>query len=164
MLGRLFRRIPWLLLTVICIAVDQITKRLAVSFLEPIDTKPLWEGVLHLTYLENKGAAFGMLKDHRWVFMVSSTVMIAALLVFLCIMPKKYDHPLLNTGLAFVVGGGIGNMIDRIAAGYVVDFIDFRLINFAIFNGADSFVCVGAGLIVLYMLFFDGRQKTDPAV
>ncbi len=152
----------WTLLTAAVIGIDQLTKFLAVTHLKPIDTKPLWEGVLHLTYLENRGAAFGMLKDHRWVFMVTSTAAIIGITVFLIVGFRKYYHPLLYTGLTFIVGGGIGNMIDRIALGYVVDFIDFRLINFAIFNGADSFVCVGAGLVILYVLFLEGKGREKP--
>ncbi len=149
----------WLILSAVIVALDQLTKYLAVKHLQPIDTKPLFEGVLHLTYLENRGAAFGMLKDHRWVFMIVSTVAIIALCVFMIVGYKKYYHPLLYTGLAFIAGGGIGNMIDRIALGYVVDFIDFRIINFAIFNTADSFVCVGCAVVILYMLIGEIKEK-----
>lgn len=132
------------------IVIDQLTKLLAVKYLKAIATKPLIEGVLHLTYVENKGAAFGMLSDSRWVFMTLSSVMIICLLVFLYggFSQKK----LYTVSVSLIISGGIGNMIDRIALGYVVDFIDFRLINFAVFNGADSFVCVGAALLVLALI------------
>jgi len=136
-------RYLWLAVAAIVVGLDQLTKYLAVAHLKPIDTVPIIDGALHLTYLENRGAAFGMLKDHRWVFMVTSTVAILAILVFMIAGAKKHYDPLLFCGLAFIAGGGIGNMIDRIALGYVVDFVDFRLINFAIFNTADTFVCVG---------------------
>ena len=152
-------RIVYLLITALTIIVDQITKQLAVTYLKPIDTKPLIEGVLHLTYLENTGAAFGMMKDHRWVFMTTSTIAVVAILVFMMGWYKKFHDPLLFTGLSLIAGGGIGNMIDRIALGYVVDFVDFRLINFAIFNAADSFVCVGAGLIVLWVILSEIKEK-----
>lgn len=152
-------RIVYLLITALTIIVDQITKQLAVTYLKPIDTKPLIEGVLHLTYLENTGAAFGMMKDHRWVFMTTSTIAVVAILVFMMGWYNKFHDPLLFTGLSMIAGGGIGNMIDRIALGYVVDFVDFRLINFAIFNAADSFVCVGAGLIVLWVILSEIKEK-----
>lgn len=132
------------------IAIDQLTKFLAVKFLEPIDTLPLINKVLHLTYVENRGAAFGMLADKRYIFMIISTVMIVAIGLYLYLglcEKRSYAIP-----LAMIVSGGIGNMIDRIALGYVVDFIDFRLINFAVFNGADSFVCVGAFALALLLL------------
>jgi len=155
------KKIFWLILTAAVVGIDQITKYLAVRFLQPIDTKPLIFDVLHLTYLENTGAAFGMLKNHRWIFMVTSTVAIIGVLVFMIGWYRKYYHPVLYTALALIAGGGIGNMIDRIALGYVVDFIDFRLIHFAVFNGADSFVCVGAGLVVLYVLAIEPLKHTE---
>lgn len=132
------------------ILADQLTKILAINFLKPIDTLPIIDGVIHLTYLENPGAAFGMLADARWVFMVISTVAIIGMGIFLYL--GKSPSRLYTVAIALVVSGGIGNMIDRIAFGYVVDFIDFRLIDFAIFNGADSFVCIGAGLLILALI------------
>jgi signal peptidase II len=135
---------------VVGIILDQVTKALAVAYLKAIETFPLIEGVLHLTYAENTGMAFGMLKEHRWVFMVTSTILILAMGFYLYAM--KSENRLYDVAIAMVVSGGIGNMIDRIGLGYVVDFIDFRLINFAVFNGADSFVCVGAGLLMLALI------------
>ena len=132
--------------------LDQLTKWLAAASLKPIETFPIIKDALHLTYHENKGAAFGILQDHRWVFMLISTVAIIALIFYLVKFSPK--NKWLGIGLSFIVGGGIGNMIDRTLMGYVVDFIDFRLINFAIFNIADSFVCVGAVLVLIYVFFF----------
>ena len=132
------------------IILDQLTKWLAVKFLQPISTFPIIKNVLHLTYVENSGAAFGMLKDHRWVFLIISSVAIVAFLAYLYL--GHADNNLYAVSLAMVTSGGIGNMIDRIALEYVVDFIDFRLINFAVFNGADSFVCVGAGMLILALI------------
>ncbi len=143
------------------IILDQLTKWLAVKFLSVIDTCPLIRDVLHLTYVENRGAAFGMLKDHRWVFMVTSTVMIIGLLVYLYM--GHAENKLYAVSIAMIISGGIGNMIDRIALGYVVDFIDFRLINFAVFNGADSFVCVGAGLLVLALILDIVKESKSAA-
>ncbi len=130
------------------ILLDQITKILASNFLKPIYDVPLIKDVFHLTYTENRGAAFGMLSENRWVFMTFSSVMIIAMCVYL-FFPKKNPRPLFGIAMAIVISGGIGNMIDRIASGFVVDFLYFKLINFAIFNVADVFVCVGAGLMVL---------------
>lgn len=138
------------LVIAVSVILDQATKLLAVEFLKPIPTKPIIEGVIHLTYHENRGAAFGMLADQRWIFLSVSTVMIIGLLIYLFM--GKCENLLYGVSVSMIIGGGIGNMIDRLAAGYVVDFIDFRLINFAIFNGADSFVCVGAGLLVLALI------------
>ena len=141
------------------IGIDQLTKMLAVKFLEPIETQPIIKNVLHLTYAENKGAAFGILADHRWVFMTVSTVAIL-LLLFALYSGFLGEGKLYASAVALIVGGGIGNMIDRISLGYVVDFIDFRLIDFAIFNGADSAVCIGAGLLVLAVLVESFKEKS----
>ena len=144
------------------IALDQLTKWLAVKFLSPIDTFPLIEKVLHLTYVENRGAAFGMLADHRWVFIIISTVTIIAMLCVL--FSARLPNRLYTVSVSMIISGGIGNMIDRTLLGYVVDFIDFRLINFAVFNGADSFVCVGAGILILALILDiikEGRKRDD---
>lgn len=151
----------WFILTVVfSVGIDQITKYLAVKYLLPIGTFPIIEDVLHLTYVENTGAAFGMMKDSRWIFMTVSTVAIIAIAYVL----YKYglEMPFASFCLSMILGGGIGNMIDRIALGYVVDFVDFRLINFAVFNGADSFVCVGAFLLIIY-LFSDIVKESKAA-
>ncbi len=168
------KRVLYGAIVLVGILLDQLTKALTVTHLKPISSYPLWEGVLHFTYVENRGAAFGMLSEHRWVFMIFSTIAILGLCVYLFLdrsylSDKREDGsypPLtLMTGasLAMIVSGGIGNMIDRIALGYVVDFIDFTLINFAVFNVADCFVTVGAVLLavslVLSMLF--SGKKTD---
>lgn len=144
-------------MTVILIAViagviglDQLTKWLAVVCLQGEASFPLWKGVLHFTYVENTGMAFGMLKDHRWVFMVFSTIAIVALMIYL--FRFRPEGKWMQISMAMIIGGGIGNMIDRIFLGFVVDFIDFTLINFAVFNVADSFVCVGAGIMILCLV------------
>jgi signal peptidase II len=142
------------------IALDQLTKWLAVKFLLPIDTVPIIKDALHLTYAENPGAAFGMLANNRWVFLIISTVAILAMAFYL--FSGLSEGRLAGIALSMLIAGGIGNMIDRLALGYVVDFIDFRLIDFAIFNGADSFVCVGAGLLILALLrdiIREGKEK-----
>ena len=146
--------VTYALIIVVGILLDQLTKFLAVKYLMPIDTVPLISfgnvEVLNLTYVENTGAAFGMLKNHRWVFNSVSVIAIIAMLGYLYLGHSATK--LEAWGVSMLVSGGIGNMIDRTALGYVVDFIDFRLINFAVFNGADSFVCVGAGVLVLALI------------
>lgn len=146
-----------MMMTVVLIAIilgavglDQLTKLLAVRYLEPIGSYPLWQNVLHLTFVKNEGAAFGMLSNHRWVFMVFSTIAIVGLSVYLFRFCK--ENKWVKVALAMIIGGGIGNMIDRIALGYVVDFVDFTLIHFAVFNVADSFVSVGAVMLAIWFL------------
>ncbi len=132
------------------VGLDQLTKWLAVTYLKGNPSFPIWEEVLHLTFAKNEGAAFGMLADHRWVFMVISTVAIIGIGVYLFGFCKENNY--VKVCLAMIIGGGIGNMIDRVWLGYVVDFIDFTLIDFAIFNVADSFVTVGCFALIGYFV------------
>lgn len=139
-----------LIVTAVGVLLDQATKLLVSGLMEQRESIPIIEGVLHLTYITNDGAAFGMLDDKRWIFMSVSTVTILAIAAYLVF--TKSRQPLYITSLSMILSGGIGNMIDRVVLGEVVDFIDFRLIKFAVFNGADSFVCVGAALLFLAVL------------
>ena len=131
------------------IGIDQLTKLLVLKFMELYESIPLIENVLHITYIQNKGAAFGMLAENRWVFMVLSSVAIVGIGVYLFRFCR--ERMLLQMGLALILGGGVGNMIDRFAYGYVVDMIDFCPFDFWvwIFNVADACVCVGAGIVLL---------------
>lgn len=147
------RAIEYVIFTLIVIGVvglDQLTKLCATVFLKKLDTLPLIDGVLHLTYVENRGAAFGMLKDAPWVFNTFSVIAIIFLIGFVYL--GHSESKLYTVSCLMIAGGGIGNMIDRVTVGFVVDFIDFRLIDFAVFNIADSFVCVGAGLLILALI------------
>ena len=143
------------------VVIDQITKWLAIKYLMPIGSVPLISfgdvQVLNLTYVENTGAAFGMLKNAPWVFNTVSVVAIIVMLGYLFL--GHADSKLAGIAISMFVSGGIGNMIDRATLHYVVDFIDFRLIQFAVFNGADSFVCVGAGLLVLALCLEIKEEK-----
>ena len=132
------------------IGIDQLTKLIAVKHLKPVGSVPIIKGVFHFTFTTNDGMAFGMLDDQRWIFMSVSTIMIGVLMYLL--FAGKLENKLYTVSVSMIISGGIGNMIDRIALGEVVDFIHFKLINFAIFNIADSIVCIGAGLLVLALV------------
>ena len=132
------------------VLLDQVTKMLVLAYLQGKPSFPLWEDVLHFTFVKNPGAAFGMLSNARWVFMTASTVAIVG--IFYYLIKYRPQNKLLTVSLAMIAGGGIGNMIDRVCYGYVVDFIDFTLIDFAVFNVADSFVSVGACVLIAYLL------------
>ena len=145
---------------ILCVVLDQWTKVLAVEKLAEIATYPLIENIFHFTYVENRGAAFGMLADHRWVFMIFSTAAILAMLGWL--FWEKPKSWWIRVSAAFIIAGGIGNMIDRVRLGYVVDFIDCRFIDFYVFNVADSFVCVGCAMFLLaaiYMEIMEAKKK-----
>ena len=144
------------------IFLDQLTKWLAEKFLFPLGKSvTVIPRLAKLTYAENRGAAFGSMEDSRWIFMVTSTLLILVLGAYLYL--GLAENKLYAVSVAMIISGGIGNMIDRIFfeglipknAGLKVvrDFIDFSDIGFpAIFNGADSFVCVGAGILMLALV------------
>ena len=143
----------WIILLVLIIFADQLSKWLVVAYLQGKESVYLIKGVLRFTYVENDGAAFGMLDDHRWVFLVLSTVMIIALIYY--IVKYKPQSKWVMTSLILIVGGGIGNMIDRILLGYVIDFIDFCAFPNLwrwVFNIADSAVCVGTFMLSLWLI------------
>ncbi len=156
-----------LLLAIILLSVvlDQVTKHLAVEHLMGEASFPIIKDVFHLTYVENEGAAFGMLSDNRWVFMIISTIGIVALAVYLFKFPPKSQFACIS--LAMIIGGGIGNMIDRVRLEYVIDFLDFTLIDFPVFNIADSFVTVGGGMLLAYavwdLIMEIRREKAEKA-
>ena len=144
------------------VGIDLLTKLLVDGLMELGQSVTLIPGVLNLTYIRNYGAAFGMLSNHRWVFMLISTVAIIAIGIYLFRFCK--EGMFFKIGLAMIVSGGIGNMIDRTVYGYVIDMIDFCLFPFWtwIFNVADSFVCVGAGIIILALILEiikEGKKK-----
>lgn len=142
-----------ILIMVGIVAFDQITKLLVVANIPLHTSVEVIPNIFRFTYIKNDGAAFGMLDNARWVFMVFSCVAIVGVLAYLFI--KKPQSKLLCISLAFVVGGGIGNMIDRFRLGYVIDFLDFcafpKLWMWT-FNVADSFVVIGAGMLMLWMV------------
>ena len=144
----------WALLTSAVIAavvlLDQVSKLLLLAYLYEGQVEVIG-GVLNFTYVENRGMAFGLLADHRWVFLAASTVGIGLICFYLF---RYTTRSLSRVGLALIIGGGIGNMIDRVRLGFVVDFIDFCAFDFWVwvFNVADAAVCVGAALFVLDLL------------
>lgn len=138
------------------IGIDQLTKILVSKNMALHQSISIIPKVLNITYIQNRGAAFGMLANHRWVFMIISSVAIIGMCVYLFRFCN--ENMLFKIGLALIISGGIGNMIDRIFLGYVVDMIEAAFIetlfdwSFAIFNVADSFVCVGAGIVILCLI------------
>ncbi len=137
----------------VTVLLDFFTKLAVMNNMQVGESIPLIKDVLHLTYITNDGAAFGSLSEHRWLFMSVSVSLIVFLTCAMIFWEKT--SPLFYVSLPMIVGGGIGNMIDRIAYGEVVDFIDFRAFPSLwkwIFNGADSFITVGVGMMILWFI------------
>ncbi len=145
--------ISWIIVIAALVIMDQVTKLFAVHLLAPVGSVDVIPEILRFTYVENRGAAFGMLADNRWVFLVVSTIAIVALFVYM--WRFRPESKLACLAIAMIISGGIGNMIDRVRLGYVVDFIDFCALGELwqwVFNVADACVCVGGGLLVLWLL------------
>ena len=145
------------------VLIDQFTKLLVRLFMNVGDSFRLIPGVVNITYVQNNGAAFGMLGNARWVFIIVSAAAIAGMIWFLTRYSKR--HLLLSLAVSFVLGGGIGNMIDRLffvneAGEHVVtDFIEPAFVKFAVFNGADSFITVGAFMLGYYLIFIEPKVE-----
>ncbi|MDE6918107.1 MAG: signal peptidase II, partial [Lachnospiraceae bacterium] len=127
-------------LMLLLIALDQTTKYFAVEKL--MNQKPfvLWDGVFELHYLENRGAAFGLLQGQKIFFVLISFIILAVIVYVLVKAPYQKRFNKLHITLVFIASGAIGNLIDRLRYDYVVDFLYFSLINFPIFNVADIYV------------------------
>lgn len=146
------------LLAIVMIAIDQITKNIIVKTMQLGETIPVMEGVFHITSHRNRGAAFGILQDARWFFIVITVIVVAVILWY---MPRIKDQKWMLIAFSLVLGGAIGNFIDRLLTGAVVDFLDFRLINFPIFNVADSSIVIGVSLLLLDALFGSNQSESE---
>lgn len=147
-----------LLLSAALVVVDQLLKVWALHSLQPIGTYPIIEDIFHFTYVENRGAAFGMMAGQQWL-LIWVTAAVLLLIVFLMIGGKVREKFPLFT-LAVILGGGVGNLIDRVYRGYVVDYIHLKVINFAVFNFADICVTCGTAVLVLWILFGMKDEKS----
>lgn len=155
------------ILVIVAILIDQYTKYLAVTHLKDGPAFVLIDNVFELNYLENRGAAFGLLQN-RQIFFVCVAILIFAFILYCYVrIPKTGRYlPLRLCGI-FIVAGAAGNLIDRIRLGYVVDFFYFRLIDFPVFNVADIYVTVSFAVLLILIFFrykeeeleFLGRKK-----
>lgn len=130
------------------VILDRITKWLVVTRMKPLESIPLIPGVFHLTYVRNPGAAFGVLAYRRDFFLIVTALVIASVLYYSKYVSK--DQVFLRASLGLQLGGAIGNLIDRLRSGLVVDFLDFRV--WPVFNVADSAIVVGTGVVILLLL------------
>ncbi len=154
------KRVPGLIAAALLVVIDQLTKFFAARHLSggPCVLIP---GVLELRYVENHGAAFGILPGKQWFFILLTVVMLIAFLV-IYLRQNEESRPLpLNLALIGLIGGAAGNLIDRVYFHFVRDFIYFRLIDFPVFNVADICVTVSAVIFIIYVLFFGDDEKAE---
>ncbi len=157
------RFFAWMAVAALVVVADQITKWAIVEWVALYERVPL-NSFINLTHQRNTGAAFSLLADaggwQRWFFIVLASVVSAILAVWLWRI-RNQGHAILAAGLALVLGGAVGNLIDRVMLGYVTDFIQvwFGSWAFPSFNVADAGISVGAALLIIDALFFSGREE-----
>lgn len=138
------------------IVLDHLSKYWAIVHLMGQKSRVLFPALLDLTYVENTGAAFGILSGHPLLLAEISIIILAGITVYT--LKKERKHPVFMTAVALVVSGAIGNLIDRVFRGYVVDFLEFSFFDFPVFNIADCFVVVGVCLLALQVLFLEKEE------
>lgn len=144
------------LLILVLVVTDQASKAYIRSGMMPGDSIPVIAQVFHITYVQNTGAAFSILQGEQLLLKVLPIAVIVGIALYLQVKGKN-EHWSLKTALSLIIAGGIGNLIDRIRFGFVVDFLDFRV--FPVFNIADIAVCTGCGFLILYVLFLEKSGK-----
>lgn len=140
------------------IGLDQLSKYWALEYLQEIGSIPIIENIFHLTYVENRGAAFGMLKDNQIIFIIVAMIVTIGGIYYL---NTRKIHRLGQSAIVMIIAGAIGNMIDRVRLGFVVDYFDFRFIWEYVFNVADIFVVVGTIMLCIYIVVFEEKDKLE---
>ena len=135
------------------IILDQWTTLLVVRHLKEA-SHPLIDGVFSLQYLENRGAAFGMMQGRQWLFAIMAVIIVAVFGYAYYRLPYERKFRILRIVLCFLLAGALGNLIDRLTRNFVVDFFYFELINFPIFNVADCYVTLSAVMLIILYLFY----------
>ncbi len=131
------------------VSADQAVKYGIVSFMEMGESIPVLPGIFHITYIENPGAAFGMFANQRMIFILAALLVIVAV----CAAYRRLmdESRTVRWGVALLLGGAVGNLIDRVRTGRVIDFLDFRI--WPVFNIADVGICIGVALLIYTMAF-----------
>lgn len=148
----------YLILIVAVMVLDRIVKIAVTTNMAPGDTIPVLEPIFHITYVQNSGAAFSMLQGHPTLLVVLPAIVILIGIIFVLVRHKAYNRTFM-TSISLICAGGLGNLTDRMSAGVVTDMFDFRV--FPVFNVADISVCVGCGLMVLYMIIYNNKHASD---
>ena len=145
--------VVWIIVIATSVGIDQLTKALISTSYSIGESHVIIPHLINFSYIRNEGAAWGIFSNNRWIFIVISAILIIILPIILYKFRKL--HFLFGFSLSLIIGGAIGNMVDRVFFGSVIDFIEFEFINFPIFNFADICVTVGAVLMFIYLIFID---------
>lgn len=144
------------IIVAILIGLDQIIKYWALNYLQEVGSIPIINNVFNLTYVENRGAAFGMLQNNQIIFIIVAAIASCYGLYYL--HTKKMNN-IGKVGILLIISGAIGNLIDRVRLGFVVDYLDFHIIWSYVFNLADCFVVIGTVFLCIYILTSEEDKK-----
>lgn len=147
-----------LVISAAIVVLDQIFKYLAINNLKSVENIAVIDNLLYFTYLENRGAAFGIFSNQRWLFIIA-TVLAIVLLVYL-VFVKKFESKIFNISVALIIGGGVGNLIDRIFLGYVVDYIQISFFP-PVCNFADYCITAGTIILIIWLFFCYDKNKNS---
>lgn len=148
----------YFLAILLCVAADQAVKLWVVSRLALYESAPLVPGIVELYYIRNTGGGFSILTDHTWLLTAVTAVLMAGIAAVL--FKKMFSHPLAMWTLTAILGGGLGNLVDRVRLGYVVDMFNFQFMDYPVFNVADILVVCGTVCFAAYYLFlYDKPSK-----
>ena len=150
---------PYILAIILCVAADQAVKLYVVSRLALYESAPLLPGVVELLYIRNTGGGFSILTGHTWILTVVTAALMAGIAALL--VKRYFSHPLAMWTLTIILGGGLGNLIDRVRLGYVVDMFNFQFISYPVFNVADILVVCGTIGFAAYYLLLHDRGEPD---
>lgn len=152
----------YIIAAILIVALDQISKVLTTRYFELGEVKTIIPEILNFTYVQNEGAAFGILQGARVFFLIMTIIVFFGALYY--IIKTHPQSRLEKWALAFMAGGAAGNFIDRLCFGYVRDFILVDFIEFPVFNVADCLVCIGAGLYILYAFSDIFKKKEEKEI
>ena len=149
----------YILLAAVLVAADQVVKVLVRTHIPLGEGVPFLPHILQLTYVKNTGAAFSFFAQHTWVLALVSAA--ASVLLVVLLVRRVFPHPIAMTSLALVLAGAVGNLIDRVALGYVTDMFQTLFMNFAVFNVADICIVCGGIAFCVYYLFLHGKGEGE---
>jgi signal peptidase II len=147
-----------LLFSLFLAAADQAVKYLTVTHLSLLEHAPLLPGILDFSYVRNTGAAWSILREHTWVLAVISAL--SCVVILIALLRPYVTHPLGRWSLCVILGGSLGNLIDRVRLGYVVDMFETLFIEFPVFNVADSCIVIGGILFCVYVIFYYDKYES----
>ena len=140
------------------VIIDQVIKYFVLGNLQSGDNVPFIGNLLTLTYVENRGAVFGIMQNMSWLFAIITVIMIAVF--FYVIIKKKITNKLFLTSVILIIGGGVGNLIDRVFRGFVIDYLQLSFFP-PVCNFADYCITIGAVLMIIFVMFLGDKKDED---